>query len=237
MLYAFCGDRYAAREKSRECISACLRKRPHAEYLRVFPGVEHHSLEELLLSQGLFERKLVVFCDEVVKDSYGKHLIDNLSEYQQSPHMFVIFEPSLSASDEKKLANAGAVVERYAEKSVEDSRALFSFSKLFFQGDGGRVFCAFHNLVRSDPPPAPALILHTLLWQFRMLVLVSQSGDAADAGVKPFVFSQTKTFLDNHNVGDPFSRFVHTEEIVRLGRLRGMNDADIVEYLILDFYF
>ena len=103
MLYVFCGDRFRARELSREFVAACQKKREKAEYIYLSPVVNYHSLEELLLGQGLFEQKYIVFCDEMLHHLSGQHLADNLSLYSESPHMFVVFEPSLVSRDEKKL--------------------------------------------------------------------------------------------------------------------------------------
>ena len=230
MLYVFCGDRFAARELSKKFVAVCREKRAQAEYIYLSPSITHHSLEELLLGQGLFERKYIVFCDEMIGDTSAQHLIDNLSLYHQSPHMFVVFEPSLSVRDEKKLAVAGAVVQRSRERGVSDDiRPIFSFIDVFLRGDKDRTFISFHTLLRSGG--SPVSILNTLLWQLRVLVLVSQSDTAADAGVKPFVFTKAKRVLGS--VSDPLSLFVRAEEIVRFGRLQSLKDEDVVEYLIL----
>ena len=101
---------------SKEFVAACKKKRELAEYVYVSPSVAYHSLEELLLGQGLFEQKYIVFCDEVLDDVSGKHLVDNLSLYNESPHMFVVFEPSLGVRSEKKLSGAGAVIKRCQEQ-------------------------------------------------------------------------------------------------------------------------
>ena len=192
MLYVFCGDRFGVRELSREFVAACQKKRAGAEYIYLSPSVEHYSLEELLLGQGLFEQKYVVFCDEMLGDTSGQHLADNLPLYVESPHMFVVFEPSLDTRSEKKLSGAGAVIKRCREQKAdsEDVRPVFAFVDVFLRGDRQKSFAALHSLLRSGGPPSS--VLNMLLWQLRMLVLVSQSGSASAAGVKPFVYTKAK---------------------------------------------
>ena len=63
MLYVFCGDRFGARELSKEFVIACQKKREGSEYIYLSPATAHHSLEELLLGQGLFDQKYIVFFD------------------------------------------------------------------------------------------------------------------------------------------------------------------------------
>ena len=183
------------------------------------------------MGQGLFEQKYIVFCDEMLHDSSGQHLADNLSLYSDSPHMFVVFEPSLATKDEKKLTAAGAVIKRCGEKKVmtEDVRPVFAFIDVFLRRDRDASFVSLHSLLRGGV--LASSVLQMLLWQLRMLVLVSQSDSAASAGVKPFVYTKAKKALTS--VHDPFTLFVCAEEVVRQGRLRGLQDADIVEYLIL----
>ena len=230
MLYVFCGDRFAARELSKEFVGVCRKKREKAEYIYLSAESPGSSLEEMLFGQGLFEQKYIVFCDEMLGDSSAQHLIDNLSLYHESSHMFVVFEPSLSAQDEKKLSGCGAVIKKCREKSsAEDRKPLFSFVDVFLRGDREKTFIAFHSLIRDGG--LSVSVINTLLWQLRMLVLVSCSESASDAGVKPFVFTKTKRALDR--VSDPFAMFIHAEEIVRTCRLYGLSDENTAEYLIL----
>lgn len=231
MLYVFCGDRFGARELSKEFVLACRKKREGAEYIYLSPATTHHSLEELLSGQGLFEQKYIVFCDEMLHDHSGQHLVDNTSLYSESLHMFVLFEPSLAAKDERKLVSNGAVIKRCGERkaAADDVRPIFAFVDVFLRGDREKSFIALHSLLSGEV--LPSSVLNMVLWQLRMLVLVSQSGSAVDAGVKPFVYTKTKKSLAA--VPDPFDLFVRAEEGFRQGRLRGLQDADIVEYLVL----
>ena len=230
MLYVFCGDRFHAREISKQFVAACRQKRAHAEYVYVSSSSPSQSLEELLFGQGLFERKCIVFCDELFGDVRAEHLLSNLSLYQDSPHMFVVFEPSLDRSLQKKMERAGASVQRSQERvQREDSRALFSFLDVFLRRDSEKTLSAFYTLVLQGS--SASSVLNILLWQLRVLVLVSQSNSAASAGLKPFVFSKAERALRQNP--DPLSLFSHAESLVRLGRLQGATDAEIVEHLIV----
>ena len=232
MLYVFCGDRFGARELSKEFVAVCQKKRERAAYIYLSPAIEYQTLEELLLGQGLFEQKYIVFCDEMLDDYSGRHLVDNISLYSGSPHMFVVFEPSLGVRDEKNLLSAGAVIKRCKEQKTtsEDMRPVFAFIDMFLRGDAEKSFITLHSLLRNGG--LPSSVLNMVLWQLRMLVLVSHSDSATSAGVKPFVYTKAQKALAVIN--DPFDLFVRAEEVVREGRLRGLQDAEIAEYLVLD---
>ena len=230
MLYIFCGDRYSAREHARAFADACKKKRENAEYIYFSPAVTHQSLEELLFGQGLFEKKYIVFCDEILANPVSEHLLRNIAAYHASPHMFVVFEPSLEAKQEREFTKHDAVVKRYKEQaSQEDTRALFGFTDVFMRGDRNKTFAALHRLLLRGE--SPSSLLNILLWQLRMLVLTSRSNSATEAGVKPFVYTKAKRALDTF--GDPFTTFLNAEQVIRKGRLQGATDAEIIEYIVL----
>ncbi|MDE0243693.1 MAG: hypothetical protein OYG31_03220 [Candidatus Kaiserbacteria bacterium] len=233
MLYVFYGDRYAARELSRQYVAVCKKKRPHAEYLSISPLSASRSLEELLFGQGLFEKKYIVFCDEVLGDkTCSGHLQQNLEQYHQSPHMFIIFEPSLKPTEEKKLSRAGATMQKSEERQKQhDHRRLFSFTDTFLKRDVGKTFAALHQLLR-DGEPADSLT-QILLWQLRTLCATDRSDNAEDAGLKPFVYQKAKRSLTALKE-DPYDLFLHAEQVVRSGRLAGLSDEEIIEYVVLE---
>ena len=227
MLYVFCGNRFAAREHVRKFVAICKEKRPHAEYIHFSPTGDT-PLEELLFGQGLFEKKYIIFCDEVLVSPVSGHLLDNLSSYHSSPHMFILFEPALKTSEEKKLTTCGAVVKRCVEEGEqEDTRTLFSFADTFLRRDSEKTFITLHILLRKGV--SPVSLLNILLWQLRMLVLVSKTKDASEAGISPFVYQKTKRALPLFT--DPFTFFLTVEQTVRRERLSGATDEEIIEYL------
>ena len=231
MLYVFCGDRFIARELSREFISVCKEKRPDAEYVFLSTGHTHFLPEELLVGSGLFERKYVVFCDELLSDSFLIHLLSHPEEYHRSPHMFVLFEPDLSTADEKTLTAAGAVVRREStpSKGTSSPSALFSFTDTFLQGNPVRSLTSLYSLLQKGE--SSTSLLQILVWQVRILALVACCESATEAGVKPFVYTKTKRAL--HRFSDPLLLFTEVERHIRFGRLRGYPDEEIITSILL----
>lgn len=232
MLYVFYGDRYQSRELSRRYAEACKKKRPLAEYLTISPLSSPRSLEELLFGQGLFEKKYVVFCDEVLGDKVcSAHLLQNLKQYHTSEHMFIIFEPSLTAAEERKLSQAGASMQKSDErKETVDRRRVFSFTDTFLKRDTEQTLALLHRLLR-DGEPADSLT-NILLWQLRTLILANRSDRAEDAGIKPFVYAKAKRALTSLKE-DPCDLFLQAEQAIRSGRLSGLTEEEVAEYVVL----
>ena len=235
MLSVFYGDRFQSRELSKQFVAACKKKRPDAEYLVVSPSAACQSLEELLFGQGLFERKYIVFCDEIVSDaSCSGYLLKNLAAYSASPHMFIIFEPNLATAAEKRFTGVGAIMHKSpVRRERSDSRRLFSFTDTFLRGKTEATFASLHTLLSDGE--SPDSVIQIILWQLRTLAVVDRSESAEAAGVKPFVYKKSRDALDAMKKGrvDPFDLFLRSEESVRTGRLAGLSDEEIAERLVL----
>ena len=233
MLYVFCGDRYTAREHSKEFVNICKKKRPMAEYIYLSTVFDKHSLEELLLSQGLFENKYIVFFDEVLSDTtYSKYLLDNLEEYQESDHAFVVFEPDLNIKQEKVFKSSGATIKRSKEeKAIEkDTRELFSFLDVFLRLNKTKTLSTFYKLLYKKT--SASSILNILMWQLKTIALVENTKSASQTNLKPFVYTKSKTALAK--IQKPFYTFTEAEKMIRNGRLKGLTDEEIVELIILN---
>ena len=229
MLYVFCGDRFTARETSRQFADACKKKRPEAEYIFLSLGNTPFLLEELLVGTGLFERKYIVFCDQLLEESFSEHLLSHFEEYHQSPHMFILFEPDLSVADEKKIKKAGGVVQRseVLKKPVRSS-TVFLFTDAFLQHNTLRAFSLFHSLLLKGE--SATSLLQLLVWQVRTLTLVAFSKSAEEAKIKPFVYMKTQKALSHFP--DPFMILATVESSVRNGRLQGLSEEEIVESIL-----
>ena len=228
MLYVFCGDRFLAREGSRNFVDACKKKRENAEYIYLSNEHRFFSLEELLNSQGLFEKKYIVFCDELIKGNLADHVLENLKNYAEVPHMFVLFEPTMEKKLIKDFEKKGAVVKSFEKKEKEDYKNPFSFLETFLQFDKEKSFVKLHKLLNEGEDATS--ILNILFWQLRILVLVSKSASSTEAGLKPFVYSKAKKALEK--VENPFDLFLKSEKALRNGRVNGFYDSEIIESII-----
>ena len=76
----------------------------------------------------------------------------------------------------KNFTAAGAVIKRCDEVRVvtEDARPIFAFVDVFLRQDQEKSFISLHSLLESGA--LPSSVLNMLLWQLRVLVLVSRSG-------------------------------------------------------------
>ena len=100
MLYLIHGNDWErGRAKARGVLDSLKKKKPDAVLVSLEEGgVSMAKIEELSGSQGLFERKFIVFSDRVCADSANAEIIkDKLPMVAKSENVFVFLEDALKA--------------------------------------------------------------------------------------------------------------------------------------------
>lgn len=235
MLYVFCGERIAARKKCNNFIAACKKKRENAEYIRFSPHLDTpQSLEEVLNSQGLFEKKYIVLCDEILENrEISRHLSDNMREYAESTHMFVVFEPDIAREWERALRKAEATIEQFQERAgvTENAGVLFGFAEMAMKEGKEKTLVALHKLLGKGEDPVS--LLNILVWQVRSMAIALTSENQKESGLKPFVYTKARKLAEAQS-RSPVRLFLLVEQTIRNGRVTGANDGEILERIILN---
>ena len=230
MIYLFYGDRLKARDAVLKFVDICKKKRENAEYIRILKDGTNKPTNELLLSQGLFEKKHIVLLDEMFdQKDYTVDFLKNTSKYARSEHMFIVFEPSIKQTDVKKLEKAGAIIKEFKGREVVESTQSFKFVETFLSGQKGKSFAMLHKLLKDGEDPDS--LRNVLIWQIKNMNLIKMSSSQAASGIKPFPYKKAKELLNKYE--NPFMELVNIERIVRNGRLNGLNEGEILEYIIL----
>ena len=233
MLYVFTGDRIAAREAVRKVVAICKEKQPNAEYICITDNEEVYTIKELLHSQSLFERKLIVFLNEVDAGA-GSGLYENPKEYSDSQHMFIVFNPTMGTKEINLLKKGGAIIKTYKIKTTtQGSSKAFGFAELFLQGNPNKTLRALHTLLAEGESVEPLLAI--LLWQVRVINAVQMGGTVRDSGVKAYPFKKAQTVLTKLNPTTPLLLLRYMDEKIRQGRLNRMPELNTIEYLILSY--
>lgn len=212
MIYLFYGDHtMEARKKAHALIDALRKKRPDAE-LFAFDIEKLHpaELEALIVSQGLFDEKHIVFLDGVLKHKQTEaFVIEHLPQLKESPHVFVVLEEKLAKPILSKL-------EKYAEKVQEYPLAaggkksglgngrmmgrnefnIFSLTDALGSRDKKELWVLYAETLERD---ISAEEVHgILLWQVKnMLIASEEKATAESAGLSPFVFRKSHAYAKN----------------------------------------
>ncbi len=198
MLYLIYGnDRQKARAKAREILESLKKKKPGATLVNLEEGgVSEAKIEELSESQGLFERKFIVFSDRVCADAGNAGIIkEKLSIIAKSENVFVFLEESLKADLMKVFEKHSVKVQEFKKVEKKERFNSFLLADALGQRNKERLWVLYNEAIREG---IVAEELHgTLFWQIKAMRSVEITKTPVEAGLKPFSWTKARSALRN----------------------------------------
>ena len=244
MLYLIYGDDFEkARAKARELIADLLKKRPGAEVFRLEDEMVNASkLDELSGSQGLFQRKYIVFADNVFRSEEAKEIVlGKLKSLAESENIFIFLEDELGKTDLKELEKFAEKVQRFKTPARNASQArfarragfnVFSLTEMLGRRDKRGLWVLYQKALAQGL--APEGIHGVLFWQIKAMLAVVLVKSAAEAGFKPFVFQKSRAFAKNYFVPELKNLSAKMVAVYHNSRRTGPSLDIALEKLILE---
>ena len=202
MIYFLHGsDSEKSREKLNSLLDSLFNKKPEASFFKLdSDNFTESKLEELILSQGLFEQKYIVLLDNLLSEKdYHKIILDNLKEIASSANVFVLLEKVLDkktiSSIEKRADKTQLFGEAQKKKEEKRSFNIFSLTDSFGHREKKKTWVIFQKALFSGVLAEE--IQNILIWQIKNLLLVKRVKNAKDAGLNPFVFKKSVSMSKN----------------------------------------
>ncbi len=178
-----------------------LLKRPNSEVFKInTDNFSSSGFDELIGGQSLFTQKYIVEIARVSeKEDVFNEILDKLNQLKESENVFIWIEPDIDAKNLKK-------IEKFAEKSQEfagtkssdknsaDLSSNFALTDAFGERNSKKLWLLYLSAVKNS---APEEIHGILWWQIKSMLIASQTNSAAEAGLKPFVYSKAKRYSKN----------------------------------------
>jgi len=239
MLYFLYGEDWrGARKKSVELLESLQNKKPDASLFKFdSESWNEPQFEEFLASQGLFEKKFIVFLDGVFQNKEAKEIIkESLERISQSDNLFLFLEGSIDKETERQVKKFSEKIQKFEEEKPKGFRKrdfdVFSLAEAIGRRDKKNLWVLYRKAI--DIGITPEEINGILFWQIKSMIVASGATNATEAGLSPFVFGRAKTYSKNYS----------KEELQKLsGRLvtsyheahRGIYDFDIaLERFVLE---
>ncbi|MFZ2522040.1 MAG: hypothetical protein WAX44_01785 [Minisyncoccia bacterium] len=208
MLYLIHGkDTIRARKKLHELLDFAKKKRPEAELFKI--TTENWSdvqLEELLVSQGLFDPKYTVVLDNLFeKKEIKEFVLGKFLEMSESEQLFFMLEGVVDATSLKKIEKHAKQVQKFDLR--EDERGeynIFSITSGLLERDRKKLWISYLDSIEKGS--APEEIHGIFFWQIKNMILASRSQSQTESGLSPFVY---KNALSG-------TRKYKTEELVKM---------------------
>lgn len=200
MLYLIYGtNTNKVRAKQKELISIMQSKQPNVSLYRVTSeNWADNILDELISSQGLFLAKYIVTLDRVLEEKEaGAVLIDNLKEFKESEHAWIIVEEKISAPNLKKIEKYAYKVFDFNESAGEggDKKQklnAFNFAEQFASRNKVGAWSEFIKLREAELVGEE--IHGVLWWQMKSVYLAKFCKNAEDAGLAPYSYQKSLRF-------------------------------------------
>ena len=192
MIYFFYGtDAVRAKQKIRKLTDALLSKKPEAVYFYFDDQtLDNDFLRGIYRSAGLFSEHHIIVLDRVFCVLESKEAIENMKD---SEHVFILFEDKLQKEDLKYLQKSSEKSEEFTDQKSEkkDSRKkLFALTDAVCSRDKKRSWMLYRGLI--DDGTGAEEIQPMLFWQIKTMLIASESKNAEEAGLKPFVFTKNR---------------------------------------------
>lgn len=153
-------------------------------------------------AQGLFAPKAALILDRPSETEEGKVLIEENAEVlHQSDNPVFVIETKLLVKDLKNFPK-GIKKESFEREDVGEREAppsVFAFTDAYLTGNKKKSWILFRQLVASGA--APEEIHGALMWAVRSALLASKTKNAAESGLKPFVYTKSKRAAEKLGAG------------------------------------
>ena len=236
MLFLIYGNDFEkARAKARELIADLLKKRPGAEVFRLEDEMVNASkLDELSGSQGLFQRKYIVFADNVFRSEEAKEIVlGKLKSLAESENIFIFLEDELGKTDLKELEKFAEKVQRFSGVAKKEKPFnVFSLTEILGRRDKRGLWVLYQKALAQGLVPEG--IHGVLFWQIKAMLAAVLVKSAAEAGFKPFVFQKLRAFAKNYSVPELKNLSAKMVAVYHNSRRTGPSLDIALEKLILE---
>lgn len=229
MLYFLYGsDTDKARAKARELLESLQKKKPDAAVFRIEPEKWGEvPLEELIGGQGLFSQKILVFLDCILEDEEAKEAIaDSLEEIAKSENIFIFLEHKVVKALLLEITEVAEKVLAFESKEAKAKPEfnIFSLTDAFGKKDKKKLWVLYQKALQTDAVPEE--IHGVIFWQLKSMLVASSAPSASAAGLAPFVYTKSKSFLKNYS---PDELLAISSKLVRMyhDAHRGIHDFPV----------
>jgi DNA polymerase III delta subunit len=228
MIYFLYGtDTHKARKKLHELLDLAQKKRPGAELFKITTeNWSEGGLEELINSQGLFEKKYTVVLDNLFeKKEVKEFVLDKIEDLQKSEQIFLILEGGVTADVLKKFEKYSEKVQNFEKLEKKERFNIFGVTDGLLQKDKKKLWISYLNALSNG---AEEEELHGIFfWQVKNMILVSKASSQNETGLAPFPYKNALSGSRNYKTDE--LKQMSSDLVEMTHRVRtGEGDLDIM---------
>ena len=207
MIYLFYGENAdKARGKWHQVAESFATKYPDGNLFSF--DTEHFAadqFEELIESKDLFGGKRLVVADRLLENEVALELVENkIEELAESATVFVFLEIEVDQKLIKKIEKAGGRIEEFANVSEVSSKKpefnLFALCDALGNRDRKQLWILSQQALFAGVPAEE--IFWKLVWQTKMILLVTKSQGKQLRTLKAFVVGKSTRFARQYSLAE-----------------------------------
>ena len=224
MIYFFSGeDNKKSFDKASALFQNLKSKKSEASFLSFDQEeISLSILDELIISQGLFSKKIVAFLKyPLERTDLKKEILKKIKLLRDSENIFVWVERDLNASEEKTISEFS---EKYliskGDKKIKEDFNIFSLTEAFGRRDKFKLWTLILEAYRKNKSAEE--IQGVLFWQSKSIALSKSEKTSEGAGLKPFSFTKAKQFGNNFSdeeINNTLKKLVEIYHEAHLGKV------------------
>ncbi|MCK5021833.1 MAG: hypothetical protein KAR54_01120 [Candidatus Pacebacteria bacterium] len=240
MFYCLHGDDIEnSRKKLHSLLGLLFSKKPDAGFFKIdIDNFSEGKLDELLLGQGLFEKKYIVQLDALFEDKGSTLFLQKrLEDIKESENIFIFIEQKINKPILKKLEKYATKIQEFSLKkqigrkfvtenenfNIKDFN-IFDIADAFGNRKKKDLWVLYQKTRMRNIPPEE--VSGILFWQLKSMFQSQNTDNATKAGLKPFVFNKSKRFLKNYSKDELLKISSNLVSIYHNAR-RGKSEFDI----------
>ena len=205
IIFIYGTDTDKIRKISRKHLDTLIGKRPDAEFFKMDEETfDEAKFEELIFSQGLFDKKFIVHLDRALLNKDAREfIVKHLSELAESENAFVITESKLAKPTFEKIKKVSFKTEVFkAPISAIANKPefnIFSLADALGRKDKKTAWVLLYKALRAGITPEQ--IHGTVFAQIKNMAFIKHAEEekvkTSELGLHPFVVKKTMGFTKN----------------------------------------
>ena len=182
-----------------EVLKSLSAKRPNSEIFKITTeNWNEGQFNELLESQGLFDKKYIVVLDFLFSNKeIGEVVLKELKKMQEAEHWFLILDGKADTATVKKIEKVAYKTQEFNLKETKkESPIVFSITDKLLNRDKKKLWISYIDLIEQG---ILAEEIHgVIFWAVKNMIIVGKVDGQRESGLAPFPYSKALSGSRNY---------------------------------------
>lgn len=199
MIYFIYGNPDKIFKKANSIVDSLLKKNSGSNLLKIdSDNFDNFNIDEMIGGQSLFTIKQIIYLKRLFeKKDVSESLLKRIKELGQSNNIFIIVEEKLDKKTFTAIEKQSEKIQSFdVKKENQQKENIFDLTEALGRRDPKKLWLLYQEKIRKNRPEE----IHGILWwQIKTMLMVRNSKNIEETGLKPFVFKKAESFNQNYS--------------------------------------